>query len=84
MVFLRNEPVIKLPKHTEFPNIEEQRGVNRKVPKRAKVKRKFDDNTDDFERDERRADEPVVKLPKYTDFPDSTKKKKFHWESFSQ
>ena len=73
VAFSRDEPVIKLSK-----------GVNSKVPKRAKVKRKFDDNTDDFERDERRADEPVVKLPKYTDFPDSTKKKKFHWESFSQ
>ena len=64
VAFSRDEPVIKLSK-----------GVNSKVPKRAKVKRKFDDNTDDFERDERRADEPVVKLPKYTDFPDSTKKK---------
>ena len=84
LVFSRDEPVIKLPKHTEFPNIEEQRGVNRKVPKRAKVKRKFDDNTDDFERDERREDEPEVKIPKYKEFPDSTQRKKFHWESFSQ
>ena len=84
MVFSRDEPVIKLPKHTEFPNIEEQRGVNRKVPKRAKVKRKFDDNIDDFERDERREDEPEVKIPKYKEFPDSTQRKKFHWESFSQ
>ena len=83
LVFSRDEPVIKLPKHTEFTNIEEQRGVNRKVPKQAKVKRKFDDNTDDFERYERRADEPVVKLPKYTEFPDSTQRKRFHWESFS-
>ena len=82
--FERDEPVLKLPKHTEFPDIEEQRGVKRKGPKRAAVKRKFDDNTDDFERDERRADEPVLKLLKYTEFPDSTPRKRFHWESFSQ
>ena len=72
LAFSKDEPVIKLPKHKEFTNIGEQRGVNSKVPKRAKVKRKFNDNADDFERDERRADEPVVKLPKYK------------WQSYSQ
>ena len=62
LAFSRDEPVVKLPKGV----------LNSKVPKRAKVKRKFDDNTDDFERDERRAYEPVVKQPKYK------------WDSFSQ
>ena len=58
--FSKDEPVIKLPKHGGFPDS--------KAPKRAAVKRKFDDHVDDIERYEL---SPLKKL-------------KFNWESFSQ
>ena len=72
--FSRDEPVIKQP-----------RGINSKVPKRTKIKRKFDDNSGDLERRidddddvimERYPDEPVVKLP------NSMKKRKFNLDEF--
>ena len=65
-------------------------------PESKNLKRKFQDNQDDFERDE-----PVLKQPKYTEFPDieeqrgvkrkgpkratdSMPRKRFHWESFTK
>ena len=72
--FSRDEPVIKQPK-----------GVNSKVPKRTKIKRKFDDRSSDLERRVDDDDDVIMESAPVVKLPISTKKKpKFTWVSYSQ
>ena len=87
-------PEVKYP-NTSLPAIEKKASFI-KEPESKNLKRKFEDNPDEFE-----GDEPVLKLPKYTEFPeieeqrgvkrkgpkratDSMPRKRFHWESFTK